>query len=209
MANNIFNRLLQAFKTFDQIINIILGHNFPSNLYVIECNSVKQIQSINFPGQSLKDILNNTILWAVPKKRRTIEKRLSRRFGIPELHWKPHVPKTNILMCRKCGHDYEAGTLCGYCYEIVKKETEIMQQAIQDSLGLKPVEQDVIVLYEGEKEQYEDNFWKKQRIIELRKKRPDWFNPNLLQPTTKEEFDSEKEKKLESSLNFEKNIKNN
>lgn len=35
-----------------------------------------------------------------------------------------------------------------------------MQQAIQDSLGLKPVEQDVIVLYEGEKEQYEDNFWK-------------------------------------------------
>lgn len=31
MANNIFNRLLQAFKTFDQIINIILGHNFPSN----------------------------------------------------------------------------------------------------------------------------------------------------------------------------------
>lgn len=49
----------------------------------------------------------------------------------------------------------------------------------------------------------------KQRIIELRKKRPDWFNPNLLQPTTKEEFDSEKEKKLESSLNFEKNIKNN
>lgn len=29
MANNIFNRLYQAFKTFDQVINIILGRNFP------------------------------------------------------------------------------------------------------------------------------------------------------------------------------------
>lgn len=85
---------------------------------MIEYNSVKQVQSINFLGQSLKDILNNTILWAVPKKRRTIEKRLCRRFGIPELHWKPHVPKTNILMCRKCGHDYEAGTLCGKIYNL-------------------------------------------------------------------------------------------
>lgn len=35
-----------------------------------------------------------------------------------------------------------------------------MQKAIQDSLGLQPVEQDVIVLYEGEREQLQDNFWK-------------------------------------------------
>lgn len=36
-----------------------------------------------------------------------------------------------------------------------------MQIAIQKSLGLQPVEQDVIVLYEGEKEKLEnDNFWK-------------------------------------------------
>lgn len=48
----------------------------------------------------------------------------------------------------------------GYCYEIVKKETKEIQKAIQDSLGLQPIEQDVIVLYEGEKEQLQDNFWK-------------------------------------------------
>ncbi|XP_050484263.1 39S ribosomal protein L32, mitochondrial [Bombus huntii] len=199
MANGILSRLYGAFKAFNQAVDIILRRGFPSgNLYAIECNAVN-VQTINFPGRSIKDVLNETILWAVPKKRRTIEKRLCRRFGIPEYIWKPHVPKTNILMCKKCGHDYEAGTLCGYCYEIVKKETKEIQKAIQDSLGLQPVEQDVIVLYEGEKEQLRDNFWKKQRIVELPKKRPDWFNPNLLQPTVKELADS-KQEELETEV---------
>lgn len=89
------------------------------NLYAIECNAIN-VQPINFPGRSIKDILNETILWAAPKKRRTIEKRLCRRFGVPKYIWKPHVPKTNILMCKKCGHDYEAGTLCGKIYNFEK-----------------------------------------------------------------------------------------
>ncbi|XP_076758701.1 mitochondrial ribosomal protein L32 [Xylocopa sonorina] len=188
MANGLFNRLYRAFKTFDQAIDIILGRSFPpGNLLAIECNVTSQVQSVNFPGRSLKDILSDTILWAVPKKRRTLEKRLSRRFGVPKYNWKPHVPKTNILTCRKCGHHYEARTLCGYCYEIVKKETEEMQEAIQNSLGLTPIEQNVIVLYEGEKENLKDDFWKKQRIVELPKKRPEWFHPNLLQPVSNEQ----------------------
>lgn len=35
-----------------------------------------------------------------------------------------------------------------------------MQNAIKESLKLDPVEQDVIVLYEGEKETLQDDFWK-------------------------------------------------
>lgn len=80
------------------------------------------MQPIQFPEQSIKDILNETILWAVPKKRRSLEKRYNRRYGIPEYHWKPHVSKTNILMCRKCGHNYEAGTLCGKIYNLHTKK---------------------------------------------------------------------------------------
>ncbi|CAK9824235.1 39S ribosomal protein L32, mitochondrial [Anthophora retusa] len=195
MASSIFNRLYRAFKTFDRVIDIILGRNFPSgSLYAIECNAINQVQSKNISAPSLKDILNDAILWAAPKKRRTIERRLMRRFGVPDRHWKPPVPKTNILMCRKCGHDYEAGTLCGYCYEIVKKETEQMQTVIQSSLGLDPVEKDVIVLYEGEKEYLRDDFWKNQRVVEMPKKRPEWFHHNLLQPTTEESTDSKSEK---------------
>lgn len=48
----------------------------------------------------------------------------------------------------------------GHCYEKVKLETKEMQEAIQKELGLNPVEENVIVLYSGEKESKADNFWK-------------------------------------------------
>ncbi|KZC05957.1 PREDICTED: 39S ribosomal protein L32, mitochondrial [Dufourea novaeangliae] len=202
MASGWLRRLSHAFQTFERAVDVILGRGFPpAGLCVIERNHVvNQVQAPNLPSRSLKDILNDAFLWAVPKKRRSLEKRLNRRYGLPEYNWKPHVPKTNLLMCRKCGHDYEAHTLCGYCYEIVKKETEQMQEAIQTELGLSPVEQEVLVLYEGEKERLKDEFWKKQRIIELPKKRPEWFNQNLLQPTTKESSDETNLKPVDAPL---------
>ncbi|XP_076629959.1 mitochondrial ribosomal protein L32 [Colletes latitarsis] len=191
MANGLLSRLSRAFRSFEQAIDIIFGRGFPpGGLCAIECNHVtNQVQPVILPGRSLKDVLNDAFLWAVPKKRRSIEKRLMRRFGYPKYNWKPPVPKTNILECNKCGHNYEAGLLCGHCYEIVKQETLEMQTAIQQELGLSPVEQDVIVLYEGEKDKATKDFWKNQRIVELPKKRPDWFNQNLLQSTTQQSSD--------------------
>lgn len=94
------------------------------------------------------------------------------------------------------------------CYDKVKKETEEMQDAILKDLGLSPVEQEVIVLYEGEKETVPSEFWevgskkwitdnfkfilnllfissfKGKRIVELPKQRPPWFSRNLLQRST-------------------------
>lgn len=89
-----------------------------------------------------------------------------------------------------------------------------MQNAIQKELGLSPVEENVIVLYDGEKDQKTDEFWKvlkllyiyiiiilwsinfkftysiqNQRIVEMPKKRPAWFHRNLLEPTTQEPSD--------------------
>nr|XP_031829442.1 39S ribosomal protein L32, mitochondrial [Nomia melanderi] len=197
MAGGLLKRLSHAFKVFDEAVDIILGRGFPpGSLCVIDCNNIiNRSHPTNLPERSLKDILNDSFLWAVPKKRRTIEKRLNRRFGWPNYIWKPHVPKTNILMCRRCGHHYEAGLLCGYCYEIVKTETKEMMEAIKKELGIEPVEQNVIVLYEGEKEKLKEEFWKTQRIVELPKKRPEWFNSNLLQPTMQEPSE-EKDVKL-------------
>jgi large subunit ribosomal protein L32 len=51
-------------------------------------------------------------LWAVPHKRRTVEKRLSRKFGYPEYFYKLILPKRNLLVCNTCGHHYEANHLC-------------------------------------------------------------------------------------------------
>lgn len=68
------------------------------------------------PAQSLHnddDPLHfNGILMAVPKKRRTVEKRRLRTFG-----WTKRMehtqPKTNIVTCPKCGSWHESHTICG------------------------------------------------------------------------------------------------
>nr|CAD7267479.1 unnamed protein product [Timema shepardi]CAD7578669.1 unnamed protein product [Timema californicum] len=59
-----------------------------------------------------------------------------------------------------------------------------MQTKIQEGLGLSPVEQEVVVLYEGEKEAQIAEFWQGKRIVEMNKPRPTWFSKNLLQKTT-------------------------
>lgn len=55
----------------------------------------------------------------------------------------------------------------GHCYEKVKLETKEMQDAIQKELGLSPVEENVIVLYDGEKESKTDDFWKVLKVYAL------------------------------------------
>ena len=99
---------------------------------------------------SLRDIFDVSILLAVPKKRRSLERRKCRRFGIPELHYKMLVPKTNILTCKKCGSFHEAGVICPTCYSRVMAETKEMQEVIAKNLGLSPVEEEVVVLYQDD-----------------------------------------------------------
>ncbi|XP_071453228.1 large ribosomal subunit protein bL32m [Hetaerina americana] len=138
--------------------------------------------SINKNKESILDsIFENGILWAVPKSRRTVEKRLKRKFGHPYYRLKILLPKNNLRICDRCGHHHEESVLCPNCYAKVKQETEAIQEAIQNRLGLSPIEKDVVVLYEGEKEQYPSDYWKGKRIVELKKPRPSWFSQNLLQ----------------------------
>lgn len=186
------NRLSLVLQKFEQAIQTIFGRGFPpGSLCAIDCNGFpnesKPVSANRFG--SLKEIFDNGILWAVQKHRRSLEIRHKRRFGVEKYIWKPPVAKTNILVCMNCGHHYEAGRLCGHCYEKVKLETKEMQDAIQQELGLSPVEENVIVLYNGEKESKPVEFWKNQRIVEMPKKRPSWFHQNLLEPTTQEPSD--------------------
>lgn len=53
------------------------------------------------------------MLWAVPKFRRTNERKLKRKFGSPEYVLKILLPKNNIKVCQDCGHHHEKGRLCG------------------------------------------------------------------------------------------------
>lgn len=61
-----------------------------------------------------------------------------------------------------------------------------MQDAIQEKLGLEPVEKEVVVLYSGEKDEQPKEFFENKRIVELPKERPSWFSKNLLQETTQQ-----------------------
>ncbi|CAH0605403.1 unnamed protein product [Chrysodeixis includens] len=136
---------------------------------------------------SIKDIVGDGMLWAVPKFRRTNERKLKRKFGSPEYVLKILLPKNNIKVCQDCGHHHEKGCLCEHCYSKVKKETKEIQGEIQKKLDLKPIENDVVVLYEGEQLPDEPKeFWNGKRIIEMKKERPQWFSKNLLQRTTQQ-----------------------
>lgn len=70
------------------------------------------------------------------------------------------------------------------CYKTVIEETTAMQETIQNELKLEPVENEVIVLYDGEKEQKPEEFFEGKRIVEMKKVRPAWFSKNLLQGST-------------------------
>lgn len=61
-----------------------------------------------------------------------------------------------------------------------------MQDAIQDKLGLEPIEKEVVVLYSGERDEKPKEFFESKRIVEIPKERPSWFSKNLLQETTQQ-----------------------
>jgi hypothetical protein len=63
--------------------------------------------------------------------------------------------------------------LAAHCYAKVRTETEAMQSAIQNELGLNPVEKEVVVLYEGEKVEQPAEFWKVSRFFST-PLCPDW-----------------------------------
>jgi ribosomal protein L32 len=109
-------------------------------------------------------------LWAVPRNRRTIEKRWKRKYGSPEYVMKIFRPKQNIIVCNTCGHYHEVGVFCGKysgiisfqvpvtiwhlfvgnCYAKIAEETKAAQQAVQEKLGLSAVDREVVLLYDGE-----------------------------------------------------------
>lgn len=61
-----------------------------------------------------------------------------------------------------------------------------MQDKIQEELKLNPVEKEVVVLYDGEKDEKPAEFWEGKRIVEMQKPRPSWFSKNLTQGTTQQ-----------------------
>ncbi|XP_030376133.1 39S ribosomal protein L32, mitochondrial [Scaptodrosophila lebanonensis] len=191
MSRNLF---LSITKFVQHLEHLFLPNGSPPPALALagfhqQINDVGSTQNFN-----LKQLLGNGVLWAVPKHRRTVEKRLNRKFGYPEYVWKPLKVKTHLRTCNQCGHDYEVGVLCPHCYDKVRQETQLMQDKIQEHLGLEPVEQEVIVLYDGEKTAEASDALKGKRIVEMQKQRPMWFTKNLLQKSTQQQSETKEVK---------------
>ncbi|XP_050667694.1 39S ribosomal protein L32, mitochondrial [Leptidea sinapis] len=188
MISRFSQRLVHIANTVEKNILTLFRH--PPKEFSVAC--VDENPFIH-PKQrfSIKDIIGDGLLLAVPKFRRTVEKRWKRKFGSPEYVWKLLVPKTNIKVCHECGHYHERGRLCGNCYKKIEAETKEIQDKIVQKLANKPIENDVIVLYEGENlPEQPKEMWQGKRIIEMKKERPQFFCKNLLQKTTQQPSNS-------------------
>ncbi|KAG5882796.1 hypothetical protein JTB14_035626 [Gonioctena quinquepunctata] len=183
MAVSLLTRISVAVQRLKQSVIFAFGRGYPPDAFClagIEANNHPRAS----PAWSLKDVLGDGFLWATPKHRRSLEKRMKRRFGSSEYVLKILTPRTDLRTCNVCGDDHEAGVLCPTCYKKVIDETKAMQEAIQNELKLEPVEKEVVVLYEGERNDKPEEFFEGKRIVEMKRPRPSWFSKNLLQQTT-------------------------
>ncbi|KAK3105645.1 hypothetical protein FSP39_002526 [Pinctada imbricata] len=82
-----------------------------------------------------------------------------------------------ILMCLECGHWYEAGTLCGNCYQKVKRETAEQMAKMGDDLTYNSPLSEVVVRYEGEEVRETESG---KYVVEMKKEKPQWFSDKLM-----------------------------
>ena len=122
------------------------------------------------------------MLWGVPKKRPTVERRLRKRFGVPEYPQNCRIirARDDLTICENCGDHHEVFAICRTCYNRVKEETLKIMQAIKDQTNpFDPKEKDVHLRYQGEENQPKEDS-ETFRIIDIDKPRPAWFTQNLL-----------------------------
>jgi len=131
-----------------------------------------------------EDKKSEGFLWGVPKRRRTVEKRWSRKIGAENWVLKVLLPKTNLRICETCGHHYENKHLCRNCYERIKMESEEIRKGAEDQIGDTPEDKGIVVLYENERGSTNESALKDKLVVELPKARPAWFSRNLLQRST-------------------------
>jgi len=180
------HRLYQLAVRLSDLINVqILGFNRMNPMFVM--NLEKQMNSRDTSSERhslIEDIMRNGLLLAVPKKRRTVEKRLIRRFGVEGYEDTSRMirPKHNVIVCDQCGHYHELHTICGHCYERVKEESNLILEQIKKSFVYsEPIEEEVRIRYKNESQSDDSGSEvKRRRVVEMDRQRPEWFSDNLL-----------------------------
>ncbi|XP_059487713.1 large ribosomal subunit protein bL32m [Neocloeon triangulifer] len=171
----------QLINSFEELCSVALGLRLPQkpHFHVVPVTNWDQV-STPVPQNSNPFGIGNGFLWAVPKHRRTAERRMKRKFGC-EGNWKLILPRKDLTVCSRCGHHHEIGIMCSNCYKKVQEETKLAQNLVQEKLGLSAVDKEVILLYENESPPQDAQ---NKTVVEVPRPRPQWFSRNLLQRST-------------------------
>ncbi|CAG5122486.1 unnamed protein product [Candidula unifasciata] len=158
------------------LINMWMRNGPPPALALAACPSALPAQQSNSSAESPLTSIFNGILLAVPKHRRSLEKRLFRKHRFTGF-MEHAMPKNTIIPCLECGNFKEKGHLCGHCYDKVRKETKEMQVKMGDDLHFNIPRSEVDFVYESEKAP-EGKF-----VVKMEKPRPGWFPKRLMNKT--------------------------
>ncbi|XP_045615438.1 large ribosomal subunit protein bL32m [Procambarus clarkii] len=150
----------------------------PRLILAVDQNVCVHRNPVSHPKNALEDLIGDGFLWAVPKHRRSRERRLIRKFGLETGH-KKLLPILKLLTCDNCGHVHEPGRLCPNCYAKNKEVTEAMQAAMNSAQGLNPIEHEVLPVFIGEKVNTQDGFYQGKRVVEVPRECPQWFSRRL------------------------------
>ncbi|BFZ14789.1 hypothetical protein BsWGS_17827 [Bradybaena similaris] len=148
----------------------------PPAFALAACPSAFPTQHCNSSSESPLTSIFDGILLAVPKFRRSLEKRLFRKHRFTGF-MENAMPKNTIIPCLECGNFKEKGHLCGHCYDKVRKETKEMQAKLGDDLHFNVPRSEMEFVYENEKGA-EGKF-----VVNMEKPRPNWFPRRLLNKT--------------------------
>ncbi len=114
------------------------------------------------------------------KHRATIERRRMRRHSdLPmSLMIKYGTPRQDLHQCLECGKWHEKKTICGNCYDRIRKETQAMKDSYpnKDEFNYNYPQQEIVYTYKNDEKLSDDT----KRIVEIPRERPTWFSKNLI-----------------------------
>ena len=129
---------------------------------------------------SPSSFLPDTSILLAQKHRATIERRRIRRHSdLPmSLMIQFGTPRQDLHQCLECGTWHEKKTICGHCYDRIRKETQAMKDAYpnQDEFHHNHPQEEVVYVYKNDPPISDG----KKRLVEIPRERPSWFSKNLI-----------------------------
>jgi large subunit ribosomal protein L32 len=142
--------------------------------------ALADIPSTPSPSSSPQSWLPDMSILLTQKHRATVERRRVRRHSdLPmSLMIKLGTPRQDLHQCLECGTWHEKKTICGNCYDRIRKETQAMKDAFpsKDEFNYNHPQQEISYVYKNDQTS-DDNT---KRIIEMPRERPTWFSKNLI-----------------------------